>query len=174
MSGEGGGIEVSDETPIRFVGVPLTKVKDAFVATMAVVFAVELLGHFVGIFGTGTQGDINLLLALVLTEVPLWFAQVVLWGRGEAIWETNRGVIFRSMQTLDNIGFLFDYCQPAIEALREYRSKLTPEQYRVVQASMYGGALAGLNLGLERVAENDPDLIHHWLETWEERRNGPR
>ncbi len=155
--------------PIKFVGIPLTKIKDGFVAAMALVFAVELAGHFTGLFGTGLQGDVNLLLALVLTEVPLWFAQVVLWGRGEAIWEVNQPIIFRSMKTLDDIGFLFEYTEPVILALKHYKSQLTPEQYRMVQASMYGGALAGLTRSLQQIATNDPELIAKWEGQWRDR-----
>lgn len=160
---------MTNEAGLEFAGVPLTKLKDIFVAVMGVTFALEVSGGLLGLFGPGLTGSIHLLETLVLTEVPLWFATVIFWGRGEAIWERNGPVIFRAMKTLDSIGFLFDYSEPAILALRAYRSKLTPEQYRTVQAAMYGGALAGLNRGLQQIATNDPALLAKWEEQWQRR-----
>ena len=121
----------------------------------------------------GLVGLAHTTIFMLLFDALLWGATVAFWSEGTSIFQQYEASLNRSIKTLESLSLLVEYCQPAIEALRDYRGKLTPEQYDLVQASMYGGALAGLNLGLERIAKNDPDLIHHWLEIWEGRRNGP-
>jgi hypothetical protein len=115
-------------------GIPTETLKNVFVAAMAVVFVVEFGGHLLGL---GFLKDpINFLTVLVATEIPLWFAQIMLWSRGEDIFAEWEGELEKAVQTLRTLGWTAGLIEPMVLAVREELGKLSDEERAKMVAVM--------------------------------------
>ena len=138
-------------------GIPIAVLKNVFVGVMALTFLVEFGFHEVQLFGLGD--NVQFLTVLVATEVPLWFAQVLLWSRGEDIFQAFEPQLIETIEILRSLGITIQVVQPAIDALREHTSKLTPEQRDRIEAAIYAGASQALVKWNESLDRIDPAKV---------------
>jgi|GEM_PF-3990212 hypothetical protein len=135
--------------------------KNIFVGVMATVFLVEVLGHWRGLDINGLNlGDpLVFLQVLVFTEVPLWFAQILLWSRGEDIFQKFEPKLIETIQTLERLGFTVQFFEPAIDALKEEAGKMTAADRAALQAAMYALAKTSMSKFREEIHRVDPAKV---------------
>lgn len=134
---------------------------------LSFVYTVGPIGHWL------RASTLNVVVLLLLIDLPLWCAQIALWGRGEGWFEAYLPKMNRTLETLEKIAFLIDYAGPSIAAMQDFRAKSTPEEYELVCASMYGTTNAAIAKSLERISQADPEMIERWLTQWRNRGAGP-
>jgi hypothetical protein len=136
-------------------GIPTGVLKNVFVAAMAATFLVEGVAHLGGWLGLGDP--ITYLTTLVWTEVPLWFAQVLLWSRGETVFERYEVNLQEGIATLERLGFTVDLFLPVIEEARAGLAAMTVEEREQMSIVMRAMASVYLAQFRERIRSVDVD-----------------
>lgn len=149
-------------------GVPTRLLMRLFEVTMAIIFVLEFAAFEMNLLGTGLVGAVHFLTVLIATEVPLWFCQVILWERGERAFGAYEDRLIAAVRTIERIGFLVDFLDPALAALFAVRRSLSNDEARVVQAIQFISARTYIE-GLKRMTHtSDPKVIEDVLGQYEE------
>lgn len=149
-------------------GIPTRTLMAVFVVVMALAFVLEFGLRVVGLLGSGLQGDILLLTLLIGTEVPLWFCQVLLWDRGERTFGAWEARLIRTVETLERLGFVVEFLEPAITALKSVDLKLTAQEREALHAVQFATAqtyIMGLRITLRT---SDPKTVGEVVASYRE------
>lgn len=138
-------------------GLSTETLKNIFIVAMGVAFLIEVVAHVTGTLGLGDR--ITFLTVLVGSEVPLWFAQVLLWSRGESIFEAYERQIQGALRDLEALGFTLEFVRPIIEAMKSEAAKLTPADREKMQAVLYASAVVAFDKMRENLRHVSPEKV---------------
>ncbi len=148
-------------------GIPGQVLKTIFLVVSAAALAatVAVRAWDLTVFGAWLNGNsgINFVTFLIAFEIPLWYCQILIWGRGLDEFSAYEADLMRAIDTLQRLGFVVEFIGPSITALKAVEAGLTEAEIKAVRAVQFATSSAYVMALVNEMKRADPKVVEQVL-----------